>query len=311
MRVLITGGNGFIGRETAGACRRQGHEVFALVRRKGSVGIKGVRELGLAENVPGRFLEPLRLSRPDLVVHCAGLASVPLSEERADECRADNVDLVAEVLGAVREAAPRACFILPSSAAVYGSPARQPVNEQAPRVPISTYGQSKVEAENLVFAHAKRYPGRCAIVRLFSVYGAGQKRLLIWELISQGLRKEFPLTLRGTGDEVRDFLHVSDLPRAVLTIVGAGPCEGEAYNVASGEAVSVRATALMISRLLNGPGEVKVRGIADETVPARWEADIGMVKSLGFSASVSLEEGLGRTVSWARELKPGDLSCRG
>lgn len=302
MKVLVTGANGFIGHALAEMHRRAGDEVFALARRHRESPAGGARLL-LLESHPGsknRFLGPLQAAQPELILHCAGSASVPASFRDPDACHQANVGLVEELLEGVRQSESPGCVVLPSSAAVYGSPEEQPIREDTPRRPISPYGSSKVQAEDLLATYASRHGVRAISMRIFSLYGPGQRKLLVWELIRQALQGAFPLSLQGSGDEVRDYLHISDLHRAILAGVASGPRRGEPYNTATGTAVPVGRIAAIIASAFGRPGEIRCLGQAQPGAPPHWRADVSRLAAAGFRARVSLEDGLAETIAWAR-----------
>jgi UDP-glucose 4-epimerase len=139
-----------------------------------------------------------------------------------------------------------------------------------------------------------------ASVRVFSAYGAGLRRQVIWDICDKMVTGK-SLELHGTGKETRDFVHAVDVTRALAVIADAAPMEGEAYNIGSGRQVSVAELSDMICGMLGFRGRPHFDGIVPRGDPLHWQADITRIKSLGFSPQIDLEEGIRSFVKWCRE----------
>jgi len=277
MSVLVTGHEGFLGRHVLAA--------FAAARK--SVVGAGRPELELAS---AEFAALVRETRPELVVHCAGPASVLASVEDPDGDRSATLDAIEAVLDAIG----RARFVLVSSAAVYGQPEQLPVGEDAPLAPVSPYGRHRVEAEQL--SRDRGVP--LAIARVFSAYGEGLRRQVLWDVSRRALAGG-PVELSGTGAETRDFVHARDVARALAAIAERAAFEGEAYNVATGVETSIARLAELVTGALGG-AEIRFSGARRPGDPERWRADIGRVRELGFEPSVAIEDGAPAYARWAR-----------
>ncbi|MEM9696915.1 MAG: NAD-dependent epimerase/dehydratase family protein, partial [Myxococcota bacterium] len=152
-RVLVTGSAGFLGSHICHHFARRGAEVTAVSRRPRAVprSIEQPRIVPVLLDLPHPDLEEvIRAVEPDLVVHCAGTASVAHSVRAPYDDFSRGVDVCAATLDAVRRAHRRTKFVLLSSAAVYGSPDTLPIAESAPISPISPYGFHKRMVELLV-----------------------------------------------------------------------------------------------------------------------------------------------------------------
>jgi UDP-glucose 4-epimerase len=216
--------------------------------------------------------------------HAAGTASVgaslvdPLTDFRG------SVSVCANVLEAVRRSGKNPLIFIPSSAAVYGNPVALPVNERAAVQPISPYGFHKAMCETLARESAECFGLRMIVCRLFSVFGAGQRRLLIWELFKQLSGAGESAWLDGTGSESRDFLHIDDVAGAVFQLAGefARSPSGrfEIVNVASGEETRVSEIAVRIRDLVAPDKDVRCRGTARPGDPLNWRGEISRLHSL-------------------------------
>ena len=204
-----------------------------------------------------------------------------------------------ELLDALRRRVPGCRFIFLSSAAVYGEPDSLPVSELEPVKPILPYGFHKRQCELLCEEFASIYGMPTASLRIFSAYGAGLRRQVIWDLCYRVLT-EGKLELKGTGTESRDFIHVQDIVQAAIAVLDNAEKVGEVYNVASGEEVAIKELAERLVAALGMDAEPVFDGVVPPGHPRNWRADITKLKRLGFSPKISLEDGLSSFATWCR-----------
>jgi UDP-glucose 4-epimerase len=297
--VLIAGVAGFLGRHVARQFTRLGWRV---------VGIDDVPQ----ENSPHSLARFVRLrlpasevsailaeEKPAAFVHCAGRASVPLSMQDPEGDFRDNALLTFELLESFRRHAPKSRFILLSSAAVYGNPPSLPIRESDPIAPLSPYGWHKRQAELLCAEYSAIYGLPTTIVRIFSAYGPGLRRQVVWDICERLLTTR-KLTLRGTGRESRDFIHASDVANALALLAEKAPGHGEIFNLATGR----ETTIAELARLIAASMKIDVVPVFDEAEtpgqPANWRADISQISKLGFVSQVSLEDGVRGVAEWSR-----------
>jgi UDP-glucose 4-epimerase len=298
--ALVIGTTGFLGRHVARELHEQGWRVAGIGTRPAENAPLEVLKTYHALTLPSESLGPLvRAIDPSVCVHCAGRASVDLSltEPAADFGAAAGV--TAGVLEALRVHAPACRLVYVSSAAVYGQPAELPVTESQDLRPMSPYGHHRVIAEQLCREYAEVYGLAVNSARVFSAYGPGLRRQLLWDICRRALT-EPELVLRGTGDESRDFIHGHDVARALVRIVTAGSGAGEAINVASGQERTVREVAAMaLERLDSGVG-LRFDGNVHAGNPTNWRADVTTLRELGFETEVPFEAGVAAYASWCR-----------
>lgn len=279
MKLLVTGALGFIGGSVARRAARLGHTVVGTSRVEDPVPHEGAGFPILVADDARALSHAVRAVAPDVILHAAGKASVGASIAAPAEDFEGSVLPWQTLLETVRAMDRRPLLVFPSSAAVYGNPASLPVTEDAPAHPISPYGFHKRVCEILADEHAVCFGLDIAVVRLFSVFGATQKRLLLWELFAQLTGPGDTAWLEGTGEETRDFLHVDDLADALLAIAAAprpDPARGaEVINVASGEERTVLHLAHAVRDLVAPSKRIACRGHARPGDPKRWRADIG------------------------------------
>lgn len=298
--VFITGVSGFLG----GYMARHFALLGADVHGTDSCSPGQVEELGLKQFFPGTLpAEPLgewlRLTQADLVIHCAGRASVPYSMIHPLEDFEGNTRVSISVLDACRSIGFEGGVLLMSSAAVYGNPDSLPVTETARIKPVSAYGYHKWQAELLFEEYAALFGVRTAVLRIFSAYGAGLRKQVMWDLSRKILQEDGPLILEGTGLETRDFVHAADVARAAAAIAAAGAMSGECYNIAAGEEIRIADLAELLCGALEKKREIQYSGTLPNGVPSRWLADITKLKELGYTPSRGFGEGVAEYAGWA------------
>lgn len=301
-RVAVTGAAGFLGRAVVRHFLAQGASVLAMGRHTADL-VQRFSEMTSSLmasdiNLPDERLSVLlRDFQPELLIHAAGPTAVAdsMTFPRKDFEAATLVTF--DVLDALRQTAPQCRFINLSSAAVYGNPYSLPVPESAHPSPTSPYGYHKHFSEQVAQEFHKLYGIPTLSCRIFSAYGEGLKRQVIWDICRKA-NMPGPLQLRGTGDETRDFIHVTDVVKAIDLLAGHAPFEGEKYNLASGQASSIRQVAETLAAALGVQKELSFDGAHPSYAPVHWEADITKIRQLGFSPDVSLTDGLARYARW-------------
>ncbi|MEO8207169.1 MAG: NAD-dependent epimerase/dehydratase family protein [Chthoniobacterales bacterium] len=287
--VLVTGASGFLGSHIARTFEENGYRVLSI-------------DL-LSMEVDGpNFTALLRGEKPQVLVHAAGGASVPFSMENPREDFASGPNLLSRLLETLRVNSPKTRVIFLSSAAVYGDPTQLPVSESAEIQPISPYGYHKVMSEMVCTTYSKLYGVPTAIARIFSAYGEGLHKQVLWDLCSRLIVEPAVLSLKGTGMESRDFLHAQDVSRGILAIATHGSFEADIYNLASGKETPIREIAELLIAEFGEKSALEFDGIQPDGNPKNWRADITKLSALNFSPAVNLEQGVKDYVKWFMEL---------
>jgi UDP-glucose 4-epimerase len=309
MRILITGARGFLGRSIATAASQRGWNVCGLGRSsQAPEGWPGSYHWG---DVAQSDLTPLlQRFEPDVVFHGAGAASVGLSFDAPLDDLRSSVLTLASVLDSVRRMALRPTVMFPSSAAVYGNPTQFPICEIDPTQPISPYGYHKLQCEMLIEEYARCFEVDAITFRIFSLFGEGQRRLLVWELYEKFMSKSQEIALAGTGLESRDYLHVSDAANAMLDIASLPKSNrSRIYNLGSGVDRNVLSICTVLSELLRLKKQIVANPATRHGDPARWQADMALLKSsLKHWHPEPFESGLARTLNAWQGSQPGPTS---
>ena len=296
--ALVTGAHGFVGRHVARLLGRMGCSVVGLGH--GDWTDDSPQAWGLERwrsgDVDGETLAE-HGGVPDLVVHCAGSGSVPYSLERPREDFRRTVEATLAVLDFARLHAPAARVVLPSSAAVYGRAKMMPIAVDASLKPLSPYGVHKKMAEDLARSYATHFGVRVAIVRLFSVYGPGLRKQLLWDACRKIVAGT--TSFGGDGHETRDWLHVEDAAALLAAAAEAASSMCPTVNGGTGEAISVRT---VVDRLADRLGGLRPEfsGIVRPGDPRDFQADVSGALALGWRPTHSLDEGLDAYADWFR-----------
>jgi len=264
MRVLVTGGAGYIGSVIAARLLARGHEVTVYddLSRGHAAAVPAAAVLVRGDiRDAAAVREALAGCSADAIVHMAALAEVAESVAHPERYRDVNVGGTAAVIAAAGDAGVRR-FVFSSTAAVYGDPRRVPIQEDDPLAPTSPYGETKLAGECLLAAAADAGRLGFAALRYFNACGAdgdrGEDHEPESHLVPLALRAAADGTgLRVFGDDyptpdgtcVRDYVHVVDLAEAhVLALEGLPETQG-AFNLGTGSGDSVLAVLAAVERV--------------------------------------------------------------
>lgn len=304
MKVLVTGGAGFIGSHVVDRLLREGYRVVAVddlsTGRREQVDRRATfYHLDVAGEELGAVMER---ERPDYVIHQAAQA-------RAGQALADPVqDGRVNILGTVNLL--QACarlgvrkVVYASSAAVYGEPRYLPLDEGHDRCPSSFYGISKLAGEMYVRAFWELHGLPYTILRYSNVYGPRQDALgeggVVAIFIHRLLRGERPV-VHGDGEQTRDFVYVEDVAEANLLALSRG--DGQVVNISTGKACSVNRLLAMLNEVVKeetveGPDPVHGPPRPGDIVHSCLDNRLA-VKVLGWRPLHGLGDGLRKTVEF-------------
>lgn len=306
-RVLITGAHGFLGRYVAKAYSQAGWYIIGLGH--GEWHVEESKDWGLCEwHRADVNMEALKsyAQDVDLIVHCAGSGSVGFSLINPMIDFERTVWTTHYVLEYIRTFSPRTCLLYPSSAAVYGNQETLPLTIDMTPNPISPYGVHKNIVEELCAMYARQYGVRASVLRLFSVYGVGLKKQLLWDAcskLSHGIN-----TFWGTGEETRDWVHVSDVAQAFLMAGGRASSKCPVVNVGTGQAVKNKDILGLLFKAYGTKEYPSFGGEVNVGNPNHYVADPTAMNEWGWYPFVDLTQGIIEYARWYQE--NGDRSIR-
>ena len=298
--ILVTGANGFIGRHVCRTAALRGDRVIGvgLGEWAGETwrdwGLTAWHELevttaNLAASSP----------TPDVVVHCAGGASVPFSIEHPAEDFRSTVITTLEVLEYLRTCAPNAALVYPSSGAVYGRATATPIGEESGLAPISPYGFHKMITEDLCRSYGQSFGIRTAIVRIFSAYGTELRKQLLWDACRKADLGDAHFA--GTGRETRDWVHVEDVARLLLIAADHADTGAVTVNCATGQDVAVESILAVLFEALGTGLRPEFTGSRRSGDPERVAGDPARAGTWGWAPDRSWQEGVREYARWFRE----------
>lgn len=305
MKVLITGGAGFIGSHLAARCAADGHEVAVLdnMRTGKAANLEGVECRLIEGSVEERNLVLRAASGASVIFHLAALVSVPESMEKPEQAERVNVLGTLNVLEAAREAGARVVFS--STSAVYGDVERPRHAEEDLPEPGSPYAISKLGAEHYCELYRRHHHVPVIVFRYFNVYGPRQDPASPYAaaiaIFSHLARSGHPLTIYGDGEQTRDFVFVEDVVEANMMAIKA-PCG--LYNVATGERMTITHIAETIREAAGSSSPIRYAEKRPGDVLHSC-GDARRLRGLGWRPSVTLLEGLRRTLGRGADVTAG------
>jgi len=319
VRVLITGGAGFVGSHLAEALLARGDEVFVLDNLStGSIdNIAHLKtEPRFHYTIDSVTNEPLLaelVDRCDTVVHLAAAVGVKLIVEAPVHTIETNVHGTEVVLKHANK--KKKLVLIASTSEVYGKSVEVPFREDADLVLGPTakhrwaYACSKMIDEFLALAYWKERKLPVIIVRLFNTVGprqTGQYGMVIPSFVRQALAGK-PITVFGDGTQSRSFTYVGDVVRAMVALIDEPGAVGQVFNIGNGSEITIGELAAKVKAMTGSASEI-VCVPYDQAYEAGFEdmprrvPDIGKVRALvGYEPTVGLDEVLGRVIEYFRQ----------
>jgi UDP-glucose 4-epimerase len=319
MRVLITGGAGFVGSHLSEALLARGDEVF-IIDNLSTGSMENIVHLKsdprfhyTIETVANEPLLAELIDRCDIVVHLAAAVGVKLIVEQPVHTIETNVHGTEVVLKHANK--KKKLVLIASTSEVYGKSTDVPFHENADLVLGPTtkhrwaYACSKMIDEFLALAYWKERKLPVIVVRLFNTVGprqTGQYGMVIPNFVRQALAGE-PITVFGDGSQSRSFTYVGDVVRAMLALINEPRAIGQVFNIGNGDEITIRDLAVKVKAMTGSASEI-VTIPYDQAYEAGFEdmprrvPDISRIRELiGYEPTVELEETLTRVIEHFRE----------
>ena len=294
MKIAITGGSGLIGTEL---CKlfKQNHNVTVLDFKEPKISDVNFIKINIENS--NEIIDSTK--EIDLIIHLAAALGVVETEKNPVKTLDVNAIGTKNVLEACKENKIKK-IIFSSSSEIYGEPEHIPIKETDRITPITTYGISKLMAEEYIKSYSRICDLRYTIFRLFNVYGEEQaNRWVVPEFVKKIVNDE-EVSIHGDGNQVRAFCHVSDIANAFSFALTKG--DNEVFNVGNNfEPISIKDLATRIISLTGSKSKIKFISF-DDSLRNRREIinrapDISKAgKMLGYKPTISLDEGLTKVI---------------
>ncbi|MHB1356843.1 MAG: NAD-dependent epimerase/dehydratase family protein [Anaerolineae bacterium] len=306
MRVLVTGGAGFIGSHVVDACVAAGNQV-AVVDDLSTGKTANLNPHAQFYQVDIRNLEQLEAVftsfQPEAICHLAAKANVRESMEKPVLYAEVNVIGSLNLLELARRHGSKKTIYASTAGAVYGEPEYLPVDEAHPINPLDPYGASKHHVEHYLYQYRRNYGLDFTILRFPNVYGPRQDpfgEAGVVAIFALAMLQGRQPVIYGSGEQERDFVYVGDIGHANVLALTKG--SGEIYNLGSGVGVSINTIFNTIKEITHAScieqhGAAKLGEVYRIYVNAS-KANAG----LGWCSDISLHEGLERTVAYFQQL---------
>ena len=307
MRILVTGGAGFIGSHLVDALLSRGDEVTVLdvlddyypveVKLRNLAGFRNQVRFVQAD-LRDRPVVEAALAGQEAVVHMAARAGVRPSI-REPELYVDNNVRGTQILLDAMAAQGVRRLVYASSSSVYGARSGAGAFEETDSIqrPVSPYAATKLAGELLIHAACATSPLQASCMRLFTVYGPRQRPEMAIHLFAQKALAGQPIMRFGDGESLRDYTFVGDIVRGLIAALDR-PRDFEVYNLGSGRPITLNGLLAALERALGEPLRIEEHGDQPGDVPATW-ASIGKARGdLGWEPQVALEQGLASFREW-------------
>jgi nucleoside-diphosphate-sugar epimerase len=315
---LVTGGAGFIGSHLVEELLRRGHRVrvadnlstgkranfaAAIEAARASHAVNGSSVEFIKGDLADHDVARRATAGVDYVLHQAAQPSVPRSVDDPIAANRANVDATVSVLVAARDARVRR-VVFAGSSSVYGDRAALPSHEDMPTRPLSPYALQKLMGEQYLRLFTSLYGLETVTIRYFNVFGPRQDPSspysgVISLFIKAVLENQVP-TIHGDGEQSRDFTYVANVVDGVLRAAEAGSVSGDVINVATGNRVSLNRVFATIKRMVGSRVEPTYGPRRPGDIRDSQAAISKAERLLGYRPLIDFEEGLRRTVEWAR-----------
>jgi len=300
MKVLVTGGAGFIGKYLVRSLLENGDSVTIFDNFSNSTkdSVSSLVDIG-AKIIEGDIVKPLDILNAvkdqDTVIHLAAKISVSESIRNPSETFHVNVDGTRNVLVACEKNHVKK-LVVSSSAAVYGEGLPDVrITEETKTNPISPYGESKVKMEQEIREFASKHDIDCIILRFFNIYGIGQTKEYagVISKFAECIKNDSSITIYGKGDQTRDFISIDDVIKSILQSISNIDNEKyEIINMGTGISTSINELAKIMLKISGKKNEINHVGSKTGDIRFSKTSVAKAQKYFNFNSKISLEEGI-------------------
>ncbi len=289
MIVAVTGGTGFVGQHILSALQERGVSVRMLVHTAPST---YKIPIFIGDTVTGQGLEPF-LSGADVLINLIGRYKPPFRLQYDL-----NVLSVYHLLQAAAQAKIKKVIHM-SSSAVYGSADKKSFRENDLLLPNTTYGLSKKSGEDIVEYFHRVYDLPYVMLRPTNIYGNGMSQGVIFGMI-ESLRSSGTIVVYGDGEQVRDFVHVTDVTQLIMEALSGTDTQNGIYNVSGEEAVTLNELAHTLQRIAGRDIMIRNTDVTDDSLRVLRSDSSKARRIFRWQPQVTLEKGLRELVLHTR-----------
>ncbi len=296
-KILITGAEGFIAKNLAYFLSRKGFKIFGIGNKKYN---KKISEKFGYQFLSNKKININNLKKEfknlDLIIHCAGSGSVGLS---AKENYKKNYLTTKSVLDFSIQLKEKPKIIFMSSYSLYGNLYTNPIKENCVLKPASSYALTKKSSEDVLLKYSRLYGLKIIILRLASIYGEGLKKQLIFdscEKISNNKNIFY-----GTGNEIRDWLHVSDLCALVYKVIKKNLKNNMIVNCGSGKGSKVKDIIRLVKKQFKSSIKIKYINTKQKS-PKVLITNIKLAKSFQWAPKININKGILKYIKWYKKI---------
>jgi len=321
MRVLVTGGAGFIGSHLVDRLVRDGCRV-RVVDNLSSGRLENIKhhlDAGTVELIVGDLKDPQIVLRAvegvDVVFHFAANPEVRVSTTNPEIHFNKNIVATFNMLEAMRRKNVKE-LVFASSSSVYGEPEEIPVDEDAPIRPVSVYGASKAACEVLIHAYSKLYGIKAVVLRYANVVGPRLRHGVVWDFINKLLNNPAELEILGDGRQVRSYVYIDDAVEATMIAWRKTDTDYEVYNVGNEDWITVDEVTDVIIKILRLKDVKKIyrpilHGVGWPGDVKKITLKIDKIKKLRFKPTMSSRNAVNRSAKEIlREIAPEKVNLR-
>lgn len=303
-KILVTGGTGYIGGRLVSALSNFGHQVKIGTRHPGNAG----NDLFVVTDFENAKSLPAAIKDFDSIIHLAGSNEIE-SVSNPEKALYETAVYTNRLVNAAKEAGTKK-FIYFSTVHVYGAPLKGELSEKVPASPKHPYAIAHLCAENFVLMANGKNSLQTAIIRLSNGFGYPEKKevnrwtLLVNDLCKQAIKKK-QLTLNSSGNQLRDFIPISDVCSAVNSLLLTSFCEYPVFNLGSGKSISVYQMAIKIAEvyktLFNQDLPVYRPTTVDMQLIVEFKLNIDAILSTGYCPENQIDYEIEKTLRMCQQ----------
>jgi len=305
-KILVTGGNGFIGTSLVKLLLEKGAIVRVLDLNKKTEN-KHENLTIVKGTVTGDDTLDIAISECKYVIHLAAMLGVKNTEEHKKDVLDTNIFGIKKILDCcLRNKIKKIVFS--SSSEVYGEQIKQPIEETNPVSPKSVYAVTKLVGEEYLKAYKQKHDLDYAVVRFFNAYGPNQRKDFVLSKFVDKISNYEPITLYGNGSQIRAFCYIDDIVNGIYLALVNDTKNINTFNIGNNtEPISMRDLALKIMKIYGRESKLKHLQFRDTDRSKLREIfvripDITLAKEvLGYEPKVTLEQGIKKIIEYREE----------